>query len=44
MRWLVVAMLLAGCQGPVSTRAEFSQLLSTDRPIEFIVPIWTFRF
>lgn len=48
MRALVLALLLAGCQGPMSMRATdlTSQIpfLSTDRPIEFVVTVWTIRF
>lgn len=50
MRWLLVVLLLAGCQvqgellpaNLVSIRQNLTG--SADKPIEFMVPIWTFRF
>lgn len=43
MRWLIVVLLLAGCQGQAELLPSFA-LPTADKPIEFIVPIWTFRF
>jgi hypothetical protein len=43
MRWLFVATLLAGCQGQGELLPSFARP-TAEKPVEFIVTIWTFRF
>ncbi len=45
MRWLLLSLLLAGCQVPVSPRPELMPFVASDGGINIpTVTFWIFRF